>query len=163
MMELKHKTDKIYDESFLDVCHVNIRAFFDFYCAKKQGRSMPSRSDFDPLEMKEYLPSITLVDVKPETNDFIYRLVGTKEVEIRGKDPTGKSIREEFYGELAEEAEENYRYVKEYKTFLYDHTNEAEKSSKIIHDETLFLPLSNNDTDVNMILLYSVQQYDQNK
>ncbi len=161
MMELRHKKDKIYDESFLDVCHANILAFYNFYCSKKQGRSMPSRSDFDPLEMRQFLPSITLVDVKPETNDFVYRLVGTKEVEIRGKDPTGKSIRDEFYGVIVEEVEENYKYVSECKTFLYDHTNDVDKSNKILHDETLFVPLSNDDNVVNMIMLFSVQQFAQ--
>ena len=120
---------------------------------------MPSRHDFDPLEMREYLPSITLVDVKRDPYDFVYRLVGTKEVEIRGNDPTGKSVKEAFYGSLVDEVEENYTYVCEHGSFIYDHTNEAEDPAQILYDETIFLPLSNDDKQVNIVMLFSVQQF----
>ena len=120
---------------------------------------MPSRHDFDPLEMREYLPSITLVDVKRDPYDFSYRLVGTKEVEIRGNDPTGKSVKEAFYGSLVDEVEENYTYVCEHGSFIYDHSNEAEDPAQILYDETIFLPLSNDDKQVNIVMLFSVQQF----
>jgi hypothetical protein len=34
----------------------------------------------------------------------VYRLVGTKEVEIRGRDPTGKSVLDGFFGPSLDDA-----------------------------------------------------------
>ena len=65
------------------------------------GRRMPARADLDPAEFKTLLPSMILVDVvydvagKP---DFIYRLLGTHEVEVRGENPVGKRVAENFFG-----------------------------------------------------------------
>ncbi|MFD2206012.1 PAS domain-containing protein [Kiloniella antarctica] len=157
MIQLRFTSNKAYDESFLAICDVKIREFYEFYCSKKQGRKMPSRHDFDPVKMTRFLPSITLVDA--ESGDYRYRLVGTKEVEVRGNDPTGKTVKEAFYGSLLEEVEENYNYVCQSKSFIYDHNNETEDPNQILYDETLFLPLSNDDITVNIVMLFSVQQF----
>ncbi len=159
MIQLRFTSNKTYDESFLAVCDAKIREFYEFYCSKKQGRKMPCRQDFDPMEMKEFLPSLTLVDVDQVNGEFSYRLVGTKEVEIRGNDPTGKTVKEAFYGALLEEVEENYNYVCDSRSFIYDHTNESEDQDQVLYDETLFLPLSRDDDKVNIVLLFSVQQF----
>ncbi len=158
-MKLRYTSNKTYDESFLAVCDEKIREFYEFYCSKKHGRKMPGRKDFDPLEMTKFLPSITLVDVEQETGIYRYRLVGTLEVEIRGGDPTGKTVREAFYGLSVDEVEENYNYVCGCKSFIYEHNNEAENPGQILYDETLFLPLSQDDDRVNIVMLFAVQQF----
>jgi hypothetical protein len=52
---------------------------------------MPSRADIDPTEIVPFLPGIMLVDVVADERRFVYRLVGTREVAMRGRDPTGKT------------------------------------------------------------------------
>ncbi|MCZ4279626.1 PAS domain-containing protein [Kiloniella laminariae] len=159
MFHVRYPRNKIYDESFLKICDPKIRAFYEFYCSKKQGRSMPERKDFDPIEMKQFLPGITLVDVDQKTGDFTYRLVGTGEVTKRGNDPTGKLVRDHFHGDLWAETEENYLYVCKCKSFIFDQLDEEWDSGLQLHDEVLFLPLSNDDNLVNMVMLFCMQEY----
>src|SRR5690606_40981648 len=46
--------------------------------AKRGDRIMPARADMDPLELRDYLGWIVIVDVLDGGSDFYYRLVGTK-------------------------------------------------------------------------------------
>ena len=75
-----------------------IRALYDYWDGKRGGRRMPARPDIDPLEFVPHLPGIMLVDVVADERRFVYRLVGTREVEARGEDPTGKSVVDKYFG-----------------------------------------------------------------
>jgi hypothetical protein len=76
-----------------ETCHPNTWAIYRYWQEKCRGRSMPARSDLDPLDMpKGLLPGLCLVDVAPDERRYVYRLVGTADVEVRGYDPTGKSV-----------------------------------------------------------------------
>src|SRR5215510_13054763 len=73
----------------------DIRALFEYWRSKRQGRTMPACADLDPSELKMMLPSMILVDVVYDATgkaDFVYRLLGTHEVEVRGENPTGKRV-----------------------------------------------------------------------
>ena len=50
---------------------------------------LPGRGQFDPLEMPELLPNLTLFDVERRPLRFRIRLVGTAIVAAMGKDTTG--------------------------------------------------------------------------
>ena len=55
-----------------------------------EGRGeLPGRGAFDPLEMPELLPNLTLFDVERVPLRFRIRLVGTAIVAAMGKDTTG--------------------------------------------------------------------------
>ena len=67
------------------------------YWERKRGtREMPTRSDIDPLELKQHLGWLVMVDVLPEPGRFRFRLVGTKVVEAYGRDSTGRTVEEAF-------------------------------------------------------------------
>ena len=52
---------------------------------------MPMRSDIDPTSMpRRVLPGISIVEVAQDDRCYVYRLVGTGDVEVRASDPTGK-------------------------------------------------------------------------
>ena len=60
---------------------------------------LPSRRDIDPVEIGgELLPWIFLLDVIREDGrlDYLYRLTGTSNVELVGRDPTGQRASEIF-------------------------------------------------------------------
>lgn len=66
---------------------------------------MPARSDIDPLDMpRRVLPGICIVDVVADERRYVYRLVGTGDAEVRGSNPTGKSVLEGFFGPSAADA-----------------------------------------------------------
>lgn len=59
---------------------------------KRAGRVMPSRADFDPVELKPILPRLILIDVISDPPDFRYRLAGTMSRDLRGVEVTGQSV-----------------------------------------------------------------------
>ena len=44
-------------------CTPRVASFYRLWESKLHGRRMPSRADFDPLEMKEWLPGIVLLGI----------------------------------------------------------------------------------------------------
>src|SRR6185436_14585118 len=129
------------------------------YWQRKRGASaMPTRANIEPAEIKRLLPGILLVDVQsaPDgTVDFVYRLVGTREVDMRGHDPTGKRVAEAYYGKSADLVTACYRRVVETcQPFLDDdcfHLPGQEWSPSA----SVYLPLSSEGAHVTMILVYS--------
>ena len=108
---------------FPKICHPDTIALYNYWLAKSGNRTMPARADIDPVEMpKQLLPGICIVDVVADERRYVYRLVGTGEVEVRGNDPTGKSVQEGFFGPSAENALGYYDKVAETRAPLLDPT-----------------------------------------
>ena len=58
---------------------------------------MPSRADIDPVKIRvDLLPLLFLLDVVrgDEGLDYLYRLVGTANADLVGRDPMGKLMSE---------------------------------------------------------------------
>ena len=136
-------------------CHETVREVSAYWRSKCADRVMPKRADIDPAELKPYLRSITLVDVVPDERRFVYRLVGTQEVAGRGVDPTGQSVRDAYYAESLEAALGCYEYVvRERRPFcLVEPYRTADDWEE--HEDTVYLPLSEDGAAVTMILVYT--------
>jgi len=133
----------------------NLRLIYAYWLAKRGSRPMPRRSDLDPTEIPPHLlPGIMLVDVIPDHRRYVYRLVGTKEAEVRGYDPTGKSVGEAYFGENAEDAMRCYDRVVETRMAVLDPIPFLERRRGYRGAESLFLPLSNDGIAVNMIMVF---------
>jgi hypothetical protein len=135
--------------------HADVRAMHAYWVEKCRGRAMPRRADIEPAEIKRLLPFIVLVDVTGDERRFVYRLVGTQEVDERGGDPTGKSVREAFFGGSLEEALSCYEYVVAKRApFCYRDPYLA-PDGEILTDDIVYLPLSEDGTAVSMILVFT--------
>jgi hypothetical protein len=142
-------------ERRIAACHPSVRAVYDYWRAKRGDRLMPSRKEIDPADLKPCLPSIILLDVVADARRFVYRLVGTKEVSERGYDPTGRPVSEAFFARTAEETLNLYSHiVRERAPFCFRDPYEA-PDGQTEHEDIIYLPLSGNGTDVDMILVYS--------
>ena len=136
-------------------CHETVREVAAYWRSKCTDRVMPKRADIDPAEIKAYLPSITLVNVVPDERRFVYRLVGTQEVAGRGVDPTGQSVRDAYYAESLEAALACYEYVvRERRPFCFAEPYFTADDWKE-HEDTIYLPLSEDGESVSMILVYT--------
>ena len=62
---------------------------------KRAGRSLPSRADFDPRELKEHLSHLFITEVLGD-GDFRYRLIGTAVTRAMGRDITGLRVSEAY-------------------------------------------------------------------
>ena len=78
------------------------RELFDYWQYSAGQRSMPARSDFDPLKVPRLLPSIGLIDVRDGLEDAAFRLAGTRLHDIYGQEITGKRACEVFSGAQAD-------------------------------------------------------------
>src|SRR5262249_10124408 len=80
----------------------DLEPIYRYWDAKRAGSSMPRRADIDPMELVRFLPSLMIVDVVADARRYVYRLVGTREVSARGRDPTGRPVGEAFIGSSRE-------------------------------------------------------------
>jgi hypothetical protein len=68
----------------------------DYWVAKRGNRKLPRRADIDPLELRQHLPFISLVEVLDDAKDFRFRLLGTEITDVLQRDNTGKTVREVY-------------------------------------------------------------------
>lgn len=117
---------------------------------------MPARRDIDPLDIpRPLLPGICLVDVVADERRYVYRLVGTADVEVRGCDPTGKSVIDGFFGPSIENVLASYDRVVATRAPFLDSTHFWAPTGSYVTEETLFLPLSDDGESVNKVLVFS--------
>jgi len=143
---------------FLEICSPAVAEIYGYWNRKRGERSMPPRAAIDPAEITRHLPGIQLIDVKRDPLDFVYRLVGTREVAARGHDPTGRRVAENFFGQSADDVLANYRRVIATGSFVYDLDKFTTPSGRFVHDESLFLPLADAAGAINPILIYTHYQ-----
>lgn len=67
---------------------------YAYWRMKRGRRSMPARRDIDPLDVRELMGNMTLIDVRQEPVEFRFRLAGTRIVDLFGKELTGRNVDE---------------------------------------------------------------------
>lgn len=140
---------------FLEFCHPRIREIYDYWNGKRAGRLMPRRADIEPLDLPSFLPGIVMVDVGYAPLSLTYRVIGTREAEARGHNPTGKSVFDNWDGRSQEDVLENYRLVVGNRHPLYDGDRTMDPERDWLEAGTVFLPLSDDGETVNKILIYT--------
>lgn len=136
--------------------HPDAEIIYRYWLRKRGHRLMPARSDLDPVEIPpQVLPGLSLIDVVPDERRYVYRLVGTAEVEVRGFDPTGRSVMEGFLAPDKEDALGCYDRVVSTRTPLVDPVPFKAVGGRYVTEETVFLPLSDDGVVVNKILVFA--------
>jgi hypothetical protein len=138
----------------LEQCGPKAVALYHYWNARRGIRPMPGRADIDPLEMRQWLPRITLVDVSPDATQFTYRLVGTQIVDLLGTNPTGRLVETAWPEDEAARLLEGYREVVQTRAPIFCHQtcqwlDDQEPSAWAVR-----LPLSSDGVEVDMILGY---------
>ena len=125
-----------------------------YWLARKGDRSAPPRSAIRPEDFVRMLPHIALIDVIGDGPQYRFRVFGTGLVEAYGQELTGKfdhevdlnSVGPEIIGQLTAvvvECQPNVVRIR----FTKD------GDGRYLQYERLALPLADDGTDVNMILL----------
>jgi hypothetical protein len=166
--DLPDRSRMIVDPAWLPTCSSDIQAIYGYWKSKAAGRRMPARADISPFDLVPFLPSIILVDVLPGDERpgrtrssqwrYVYRLVGTLEVTVRGMDPTGRDVATHAFGQDPELALRNYDTVVEKAAPLLDRSEEYSLDRSLADLDAIFLPLSDDGVNVNMVLVYTVQE-----
>lgn len=145
--------------AFLDACPPSVAEIFRYWDSLRQGSAMPRRAGFRPEAVPRHLPAILLIDVEglDETGVGIYRyrVVGTESVRLRGRDPTGKLVREAFFWSSAEEAIAIYESVRTSRRHLYQIAEFISPQGRWRSEHSLLLPFSEDGETVSQIMVYS--------
>lgn len=72
--------------------HRHTRDIFDYWRSLWSSGRPPTRQEIDPVEMRAYLPYITMGDIEPSPLRVKYRIFGTAHVEFNKRDLTGQYL-----------------------------------------------------------------------
>lgn len=159
---------RVLGPGFLDRCSPRVRRIYEYWDEKRGNRAMPARRDIDPLSIpRDLLPGIVLTEVLREPPWLRYRLVGTAQVALRGRDPTGQPVHGNYLGAHqglpGDNVILNYRIVIEKKTVVYVYNplpGPAPDGSSLTQravrgNGTVLMPLSNDGENVDTVFCFS--------
>jgi hypothetical protein len=131
------------------------RRVFDLWAQTSRSDGLPALADFRLQSIQDLLPSTLIVEVLEDTHDYRYRHCGCREMEVRGEDPTGRTVRECHEGDILDFVLENYDRVVTAGDGLLDLSVDISSGRRFVATEVLFLPFSDVGAAVTDILVYS--------
>lgn len=130
-----------------------LAALWDLWVRKHRDARLPSRGDFDPLEMVRLLPFVFLVDVVERKPMVLrYRLIGTGIVNAVGRDDTGRLVEETNSGDTWKSLEAGYRTVVVDGVPNWRWRDATRADGRPFRFQEAILPLARDGRSVDMIL-----------
>ena len=133
-----------------------LREVYDYWCRTRGERTMPSRKDIAPEDMRSYLSHVMLIDVSHDSLGFVYRVFGTDIARAHGKEYTGKSVRQLQPAGFADLVWQQYLEVVEAKAPRL-HAVQLEADGRHEKYQRLTLPLSSDGAIVDKLLAVSIE------
>ena len=127
-----------------------IRRLNVYWQARANGK-VPSRSEIDPVDVRDLLPNLVMIDVIGDPARFRYRLVGTRVVQYTGFDFTGRCI-DEMVFQGRDFILECYRRMLAEKRPVFGHYAWLVRSRHFGQCEFGVFPLSDDGTTVNRVI-----------
>ncbi len=130
---------------------------------------MPARDDINPVQMREHLGWIMMIDVLPGFVDFRYRLIGTKVTRYFVVNSTGQTVTQAFapYGAgVIKGVQAVYRKVARAGVPVRAHGEADWLQDRGAferghpHFDSLYLPLSDDDVTCNMLMAVFTFDYE---
>lgn len=135
--------------------HPDVLAVRQYWEERRRGRLMPARAEIDPLDLRLFLPGIILIDVVDDARRYVYRLVGTREVAMRGRDPTGKSVIDGYFATSLQEALSILDRVVASRAPLFLHRDFTAPDGRLGNEDMVMMPLSDDGETVNKLFGYT--------
>ncbi|HEV7372084.1 PAS domain-containing protein [Arenibaculum sp.] len=136
------------DEAPPAIASAALRSIYDYYRSLAPDGTMPGRRHIDPVDLRALLPHIVLADVLPD--DFRLRLVGTRVVDIWGKDHTGLTFGDLPQTEFVALLRRSYARAREERRVV--HTCTPHPLPSLVFYERLTFPLSSDGETVDMVM-----------
>ncbi len=137
----------------IEIRSPDLRRLHDHWEACRNGRELPSRADFDVLDLKYIIGKIALLDVAYDPLRFRFRLHGTSISRRVGYEMTGKAVDEIPSAALRTKMRDHFARVVERRAPVVE-TRERETSDNGIVDcEVLVLPLSGDGDIIDMLMV----------
>ncbi|MEL3889422.1 PAS domain-containing protein [Ferrovibrio sp. MS7] len=113
--------------------------------------ALPSRAEFTPLEMRDFLSDLYMVDVA-HSGRFRYRLIGTAITQRVGRDVTGKYFDQIYAPEVLENFCASFHWIARHKLPLRSYGTMAFSDQEYLSFEALEVPLASDGVTVDIIL-----------
>lgn len=142
----------ITDLELKDIPWTGGRRLFDWWQKARGSRTYPSRAEFSPTIMGEYLPSMVLHDVGGDARSYDIRLAGTEIATVYGADPTGAPLDRV---PKSENLRARYDWVLENRKPYICLNLPANWANKDYKDySTLVMPLGPNEDTIDMLIAH---------
>ena len=113
---------------------------------------MPARADIDPIEMREWLGNLVLVEFFGDVRKFRIRVDGTNIAEAGGRGRSGANVEALTSEEERDVLFRQYSVVLDEKRPAYYETEFTNSDGRYLRESKLLLPLSSDGATVNMVL-----------
>ena len=132
--------------------HPLLRQLYAYWDERRAGRTMPARADIDPVDFAYALGNVILVDVLRAPMRFRIRLHGTTLAERAGYELTGKMLDELPITDFRTLATQSFTTIATTGRPFHSSRDRVLDGHHRAY-ETLMLPLSEDGTAVNMLLV----------
>lgn len=147
--------DKLPCELAMSRASNETREVYDAWYALCRGDRLPSLANWDAAELVENLqPSLLVVEILRNAENYRYLRLGPRAVELRGYDPTGKTVRDIYQGDALEFVLENYALAIASPSGIVDFSIDVVPDANSMELETLFLPLADDHKTPSHVLVY---------
>lgn len=131
------------------------QALLDYWNELRQDKPFPAKSDFDPTRVARALSGMQIIECAEPPIEFRYRLVGTREVDARGWDPTGRPVSEGFVGPSADLSIKHFRMTVESEEPLCLIGVFIQHNDLLAEVISLFLPMADQTGALRYIFTYT--------
>lgn len=123
---------------------------------------LPGRQHVEPPLFGRLLPFINLVDVERHGDDlrFRFRLIGTAQSIVAGREITGKYVEEAVLPEYVYRIRSNMALATARGVPVYDAFAMPHPGREFIHTERVYFPLATDGITVDMILILNAYPHD---
>lgn len=131
------------------------RLLYDLLHAKAPPGRLPGRRHFDPVEVPRLLSCLNLVEVLRDEPDlrFRYRLHGTRQTDLAGRDITGLTVEEAVHPPFIGRINGNMRLTCQTRRPVYDRFPMPHPERECIDSERVYYPLAADGETVDMLLI----------
>ena len=152
-MRLKYFNMSAMDpEEIPDVSPLTV--FHKYWLSIRPSGGLPSRKHLDPTDIPLIVSWLFLVDVKDNGNsspDFFYRLIGTSNASLIGKDATGQTVDEAFDRSAARVIINQYKKTIDTRNPTFWRTEVPTEERRFIRCFRGVFPLSGNGQRIDML------------
>ena len=134
------------------ISHPKLQRLYDYWLTTRGARTMPSRTDIDPIDMTFIIGNVILIDVLAgEPPDFRIRLHGTNLVDRVRYDLTGKMLDDMPEAEFRDLTRRSFTKVATSRAPLCAQRDRV-LDGRLRRYETVIMPLSADDKIVDTLI-----------
>ena len=140
-------------EQPFDIPEPRLRSLYDYWHSNMHGSALPGRTDIDPLEMKQWLGNLMLIEFHGDVSSYQIRLDGTNLEHYYGTRRTGFGVEKLTSEEERHLLMEQYSAVLDAKRPAYYEAEFTNSDGVYSRQAKLILPLSADKERVDMVLV----------